>query len=149
MELLGLPDLASEHGGRLDEMLAWIHVVMVVLFVGWLGFFFFLLWRFRAGKNPTANYEGTKSHASTYHEIAVVVVEAVLLIGFSVPLWAERVGDFLPTEKDYAYVQSLMVPVYEAGKFAGWIAPPPKGLNGQPIDFDYVRLMDEKSWLGG
>lgn len=63
--------------------------------------------------------------------------------------WESRAGEFLPTEEDYAYVQSLMVPVYEAGKFASWIAPPPKGLNGQPIDFDYVRLMDEKSWLGG
>ncbi len=63
--------------------------------------------------------------------------------------WDESRGESLPTEEDYAYVKSLMVPCYEPGKFASWIAPPPKGLNGQPIDFDYVRLMDEKSWLGG
>ncbi|MCZ6688161.1 MAG: benzoyl-CoA 2,3-epoxidase subunit BoxB [Planctomycetota bacterium] len=63
--------------------------------------------------------------------------------------WEARRGEFLPTEEDYAYVESLMKPVAEPGKFASWIAPPPKGLNGQPIDFDYVRLMDEKSWLGG
>ena len=34
-DLLGLPELASAHGGALDDMLLWIHVVMLVLFVGW------------------------------------------------------------------------------------------------------------------
>jgi benzoyl-CoA 2,3-dioxygenase component B len=33
-----------------------------------------------------------------------------------------------------------MVAVKEPGQFAGWIAPPAKGLNGQPIDFEYVKL---------
>jgi benzoyl-CoA 2,3-dioxygenase component B len=33
-----------------------------------------------------------------------------------------------------------MYPVTEAGKFANWIAPPPRGINGQPVDFEYVRL---------
>lgn len=47
---------------------------------------------------------------------------------------------WLPTEEDDAYIQSLMQPVVEPGKFAGWIAPPPRGINGQPIDFEYVRL---------
>jgi len=53
-------------------------------------------------------------------------------------LVAARRDDFLPTEKDRAYVQSLMVPVHEQGKFASWIAPPTKGINGQPLDFPYV-----------
>ena len=52
----------------------------------------------------------------------------------------QRVNDWLPTEEDRAYVQSLMVPCHEPGKWAGWIAPPAKGINGQPHDFDYVRL---------
>jgi benzoyl-CoA 2,3-dioxygenase component B len=30
--------------------------------------------------------------------------------------------------------------VYEPGKIAGWIAPPAKGVNGQPSDFEYVIL---------
>ena len=54
--------------------------------------------------------------------------------------FAAGLGDWLPTPTDYAYVKSLMVPVTEAGKFAGWIAPPPKGLNGQPIEFEYVKF---------
>ena len=35
--------------------------------------------------------------------------------------------------------QSLMVPVVERGKFASWIAPPARGINGNPVDFEYVR----------
>jgi benzoyl-CoA 2,3-dioxygenase component B len=33
-----------------------------------------------------------------------------------------------------------MKPVVEPGKFANWIAPPARGINGKPIDFEYVRL---------
>ncbi len=96
MDLLGLPELASEHGGRLDSMLLWMHVVMVLLFVGWITFFAVALVRFRRSRNPVADYTGVTSHASTYHEIAIVAVEAVFLLGFSFPLWADRVRDFPP-----------------------------------------------------
>jgi benzoyl-CoA 2,3-dioxygenase component B len=37
-------------------------------------------------------------------------------------------------------VQSLMGRVVEPGKFANWIAPPSSGINGHPIDFEYVRF---------
>ncbi|MGF1469893.1 MAG: benzoyl-CoA 2,3-epoxidase subunit BoxB [Sandaracinaceae bacterium] len=47
---------------------------------------------------------------------------------------------WLPTAADRAYVKSLMKPVYEPGKMAHWIAPPKKGVNGQPLEFDYVRF---------
>jgi benzoyl-CoA 2,3-dioxygenase component B len=33
-----------------------------------------------------------------------------------------------------------MQPCLQAGQFAGWIAPPAKGLNGQPVEFEYVKL---------
>ena len=35
---------------------------------------------------------------------------------------------------------SLMRPVTERGKMAGWIAPPARGVNSQAEDFEYVRL---------
>lgn len=48
--------------------------------------------------------------------------------------------EWLPTESDRAYVQSLMHrPVVTPGHFANWIAPPPRGINDKPIDFEYVR----------
>ena len=53
--------------------------------------------------------------------------------------WDARHQEWLPREADERFVQDLMQPVTERGKFAGWIAPPPRGINGQPIDFEYVR----------
>jgi benzoyl-CoA 2,3-dioxygenase component B len=46
---------------------------------------------------------------------------------------------WLITDADRAYVKSLMHGVFERGKVASWIAPPAKGINGMPVDFDYVR----------
>jgi len=54
--------------------------------------------------------------------------------------WQRNVSDWLPTDEDRAYVKSLMVPVTEPGKFANWIAPPAKGIDGKPVEFEYVRL---------
>jgi benzoyl-CoA 2,3-dioxygenase component B len=53
--------------------------------------------------------------------------------------WDARRSEWLPDETDEAYVQSLMHPVVERGAFASWIAPPLRGVNGQPADFEYVR----------
>jgi benzoyl-CoA 2,3-dioxygenase component B len=55
--------------------------------------------------------------------------------------WDARHHEWLPTETDRAYVQGLMQqPVTEPGKFANWIAPPARGINGQPLDFQYLKL---------
>ena len=54
--------------------------------------------------------------------------------------WAARRDEFLPSRKDLEYVQSLMVPEYAPGKFAGWIAPPRKGINNLPGEFEYVKF---------
>ena len=54
--------------------------------------------------------------------------------------WTRRQHDWLPDEIDRAYVHSLMGGVTAPGKFANWIAPPSRGINNQPIDFEYVRF---------
>ncbi|HXD41271.1 MAG TPA: benzoyl-CoA 2,3-epoxidase subunit BoxB [Ramlibacter sp.] len=54
--------------------------------------------------------------------------------------WNAKVGEWLPTAEDRAFVASLMGRVVEPGKFANWIAPPVIGINRQPIDFEYVRF---------
>jgi cytochrome c oxidase subunit II len=103
-EWLGLPPLASAHGGQIDNLIGWIHVFMLLLFVGWGGFFLFTIVRFRQSRNPVADYKGVTSHRSTYLEVGVAVVEGVLLIGFAIPLWAARV-DSLPPENEALVVQ--------------------------------------------
>lgn len=93
---IGLPLAASAHAGEVDDTMVIVHILMAVLFVGWILFFLFALYRFRRRNNPVADYKGVTSHTSTYLEIGVAVVEAVLLIGFSIPLWAKRVDAFPP-----------------------------------------------------
>ena len=51
------------------------------------------------------------------------------------------IKNWLPSDKDEEYVGSLMTQVTEPGKFANWIAPPRVGINNQPIDFEYVKLL--------
>jgi benzoyl-CoA 2,3-epoxidase subunit B len=51
-----------------------------------------------------------------------------------------RKNEWLPTEADLAYVKSLMKPVFEPGKMAAWIAPPDRGINANPVEYEYVRL---------
>lgn len=52
--------------------------------------------------------------------------------------WQARRNEWLPSPEDSVFVRSLMVPVTEPGRMAGWIAPPKRGIHGQPIDFAYV-----------
>jgi benzoyl-CoA 2,3-dioxygenase component B len=51
-----------------------------------------------------------------------------------------RRGEWLPSDADRAYVGSLMNAVYEPGKMANWITAPRRGINNQPLDYEYVRL---------
>ena len=49
-------------------------------------------------------------------------------------------GEWLPTDADKAFVQSLMQkPVWDKTEMANWIGAPKQGIKGRPIDFDYVR----------
>jgi benzoyl-CoA 2,3-dioxygenase component B len=47
---------------------------------------------------------------------------------------------WIPNEGDRAFVMSLMQRVVEPGKMAGWIAPPDRGINNLPVDYEYVKL---------
>ena len=54
--------------------------------------------------------------------------------------WERRKYEWLPSDGDRQYLLSIMAePIYEAGRFANYIAPPARGINRQPVDFEYVR----------
>src|SRR5438105_3592152 len=105
-ELIGLPPNASEHGYQIDHIIEFSHWFMGALFVGWSAFFIYVLLRFRKGRNPIADHEGVKSGISTHLEFAVVLIEAVLLLGFAIPLWATRVNHF-PDNEDAVLVHAI------------------------------------------
>ena len=54
--------------------------------------------------------------------------------------WQAKQTTWLPTKADKDYVKSCMVQCTKPGEFANWIAPPVKGLNGQEVDFKYVKF---------
>lgn len=54
--------------------------------------------------------------------------------------WDTKATEWLPTKADGDFIQSLMKPVYEPGRFASWIAPPKVGIDNKPGDFEYVKL---------
>ncbi|HEY5611518.1 MAG TPA: hypothetical protein VIL97_09940, partial [Thermoanaerobaculia bacterium] len=83
-----MPIDASAHGPGLDRINALVHWLMLVLFVFWSAYFIFVLFRFRAKRNPKADYSGVKSHLSNYAEAGVAVIEVVLLVAFSIPAWS-------------------------------------------------------------
>jgi benzoyl-CoA 2,3-dioxygenase component B len=47
---------------------------------------------------------------------------------------------WLPTAGDRDYIESIMQPHYQPGVFAPWIAPPTRGIDHKPTDFEYVKL---------
>jgi benzoyl-CoA 2,3-dioxygenase component B len=54
--------------------------------------------------------------------------------------WDRRRGEWLPTEKDRAYVATLQKAVREPAQIANWIARPARGIKGHPFEYQYVRL---------
>ena len=97
--IIGLPERASSNGKAIDDLIVYVHWLMLLLLVGWTLYFFYVLWRFNARRNPKAEYEGSKSSMPKIVEVGVVVVEAVLLLCLAIPLWARNVQQF-PEPKD-------------------------------------------------
>ncbi len=54
--------------------------------------------------------------------------------------WLAKRSEWLPSKADGDFIQSLMVPQWESGKYAGWISPPRVGIDNKPGDFEYVQL---------
>ena len=52
----------------------------------------------------------------------------------------KRLTEWVPSETDRAFVRSLMQRVVEPGKMAGWVAPPERGINNLPVEYEYVKL---------
>ena len=96
LDWLGLPIAGSAHAADVDEVMALVHWLMAVLFVGWSAFFVYVLIRFRRRSHPVARYQGLRSQWSTWIEGGVLVAEIVLLAFFSIPAWSARVDAFPP-----------------------------------------------------
>ncbi len=75
-------------------------------------------------------------HIGLYSELAADPSGNII----SKDTFEQRKGEWLPSEKDKAFVQSLQAaPIYDPKQMAGWISAPKQGIKGRPVDFEYVR----------
>lgn len=110
------PPVASAHGGAVDQLLFFVHALMVVLFVGWGIYFAYVLWRFRGSRTPKADPVGARTHVSSYLEVTVAVVEGVLLFAFALPMWSRiGVAENFPAPEDSTQVRVI-------GRQFNWVA---------------------------
>ena len=84
----------------------------------------------------TLPHEGFHRKIGTFANVPVTPEGEIL----DAATWEARKGEWLPTQADGDYIQSLMTPVTEPGQFARWIAPPRVGIDNKPGDFEYVQL---------
>jgi cytochrome c oxidase subunit 2 len=104
LQYLGMPVQASTHAAELDQMTVLVHWLMLVMFVGWGIFFVFVLFRFRRSAHPVASYTGAKGKISKGTEVAVALIEVLLLVFYAIPAWAKRVKAF-PAESEAVVVR--------------------------------------------
>ena len=87
-----MPMPASAHAGELDTIMTLVHVLIALLFIGWLAFLTWTLIRFRQSRHPHAQADGLRSRVPGRVEIAVVAAEVILLAAFAIPAWVALAG---------------------------------------------------------
>ncbi|OED38505.1 benzoyl-CoA oxygenase subunit B [Chromatiales bacterium (ex Bugula neritina AB1)] len=96
----------------------------------------------KAIKKAGIEFELILPHEAFHRHIGVFAGQPIDIDGEFLPAdeFERKQTDWLPTQADGEFIQSLMVPVYEAGQYASWIAPPKVGIDNQPGDFEFVQL---------
>lgn len=95
----GLPIDISTHGAGIDRLIYVIHAFMFLLFVGWCVFLLIALIRFRHRPAHKASYKADHFKAPTYVEVAVAILEVILLVGFSFPIVYQTRVSLPPTSQ--------------------------------------------------
>ena len=93
------PELASEHGAIIDRLILLIFSFIALVFVGWLVFFVYSLFRFRSGKSPEAQPEGIRGRWVYGVAVGILVVELVIHFGLGGGLSASALNNVLPTDE--------------------------------------------------
>ena len=88
------------------------------------------------------DFQMTLPHQGFHRQVGVFTGAHVSPDGevMSADEWQAKAGDWLPNTADGDFIQSLMKPQWQAGQYAGWIAPPRVGIDNKPGDFEYVQL---------
>ena len=93
-----LPPDISKRGYKIDQLIYIVHWFMGLLFVSWGIFYVFCLVQYRQRPGHTATHEQVKGKPAKWVEGGVVIFEAILLLGFSVPIWANIKNELPPAD---------------------------------------------------
>ncbi len=134
----GLPIDISTHGAEVDRLIWIFHILMAVLFVGWMTYLIIALIRFRARPGHQAVYKEKHFRAPTYVEVLIALIEASLLVGFAFPVF-HQYRNVMPDETNRVEVRVV------AEQFAWNIHyPGPDGVFGRTD----AKLMSVSNPLG-
>jgi cytochrome c oxidase subunit 2 len=117
-KVLGMPELASSNGEAVDALIVYVHWLMLVLFIGWVAYFIYAVYRFSSKRSPKADYHGLKSSVPSYVEYAIIGIEAFLLIVLAFPMWAKNVQNF-PAIADSTVIQVVAQQYAWNARYAG------------------------------
>ena len=89
-----------------------------------------------AAPNPEALFTSKDAKLNKNKQAALHIMKELL----QCHQWS-RAGEWLPSAEDRQAVADLMVPEYELGKFASWIAAPKTGINDQPVGVGLLKTL--------
>ncbi len=87
IKAFSFPEVVSQDGGEIDGLIIAVHLLMLVLFVGWIIYYFVALWKFRATNNPKADYKGVKTKTITNSIEGAVIVSELVLVVVAIYFW--------------------------------------------------------------
>ena len=87
IEAFSFPEVVSQDGDQIDGLIIAVHLLMLVLFVGWIIYYFVALWKFRATNNPKADYKGVKTKTITNSIEGAVIVSELVLVVLAIYFW--------------------------------------------------------------
>ena len=99
IKAFSFPEVVSQDGGDIDGLIIAVHLLMLVLFVGWIIYYFVALWKFRATNNPKADYKGVKTKTITNSIEGAVIVSELALVVLAIYYWnfyVNKPSDYSP-----------------------------------------------------
>jgi len=91
-EWIGLPIVASAHGAEIDQLIVYLHIIMLAAFLLWGAFFILPLVRRRHYHESQVRHRGLRGWWPYVPVAAMAAAEMALLLGLSFPYWERNVA---------------------------------------------------------
>jgi len=143
-----LPPLISAQAAGIDRLILVVHVLMLVLFIGWGTFFVICLYKFRRQEGRKALYEPVKGTLTKYVEVGVLVSEIIILFLLSMPIWAAYRK--VPTDEEFQSDEKFKKPavnIVVTGQQFKWSAHYP-GADGKMGKTDIQYVSEDSNPVG-